>query len=131
MSFDNNNSFAEAGRYSETGRSSEAGRASESGRTSDACHTSDAVRSSESGHSQETVRSPEGLKLLVTVVNRVKSEYYADLIESLGANMQCFVAAEGTAASLLSSSWRLFARYFIFEAASCIMMVLALFQRAG
>ena len=99
MSFDNNNSFAEAGRYSETGRSSGAGHSSESGRTSDACHTSDAVRSSESGHSQETVRSPEGLKLLVTVVNRVKSEYYADLIESLGANMQCFVAAEGTAAT--------------------------------
>ena len=46
-----------------------------------------------------TVKSPEGLKLLVTVVNRAKSEYYADLIQSLGANLQCFVAAEGTAAS--------------------------------
>ena len=36
----------------------------------------------EAGRSQETVRSPEGLKLLVTVVNRIKSEYYADLIQA-------------------------------------------------
>ncbi|MBR5060033.1 MAG: hypothetical protein IKX06_04590 [Clostridia bacterium] len=45
------------------------------------------------------VSSPEKLKLLITVVNRVKSEYYADLIQSFGANLQCFVSAQGTAGS--------------------------------
>lgn len=45
------------------------------------------------------VSSPEKLKLLVTVVNRVKSEYYADLIQGFGANLQCFVSASGTADS--------------------------------
>ena len=53
----------------------------------------------ESKEISKTVSSPEALKLLVTVVNRQKSDYYADLIQSLGANMQCFVAAEGTAAT--------------------------------
>ncbi|MBQ3823733.1 MAG: hypothetical protein II808_00855 [Clostridia bacterium] len=41
--------------------------------------------------------SPDKLKLLITVVNRVKSEYYADFLRHYGANMQLFVAAEGTA----------------------------------
>ena len=45
----------------------------------------------------EPVRSPDKLKLLITVVNRVKSEYYADLIQSFGANIQCFVSSKGTA----------------------------------
>lgn len=45
------------------------------------------------------VSSPEKLKLLVTVVNRVKSEYYADLIQGFGANLQCFVSARGTSDS--------------------------------
>ena len=53
----------------------------------------------ESKDISKTVSSPEALKLLVTVVNRQKSDYYADLIQSLGANMQCFVTAEGTAAT--------------------------------
>lgn len=43
------------------------------------------------------VRSPDGLKLVITVVNREKSEYYADLIQSCGCNFQCFVSAHGTA----------------------------------
>lgn len=43
------------------------------------------------------VKSPDKLKLLITVVNRVKSEYYADLIQSFGANIQCFVSSKGTA----------------------------------
>ena len=43
------------------------------------------------------VRSPDKLKLLITVVNRSKSEYYADLIQSFGANIQCFVSSKGTA----------------------------------
>ena len=45
----------------------------------------------------EPVKSPDKLKLLITVVNRVKSEYYADLIQSFGANIQCFVSSKGTA----------------------------------
>ena len=51
--------------------------------------------------SKNTVSSPEGLKLLITVVNRVKSEYYADLIQSHGANIQCFVSAMGTSTQVL------------------------------
>lgn len=49
-----------------------------------------------SNQTPKPVSSPDGLKLLITVVNRVKSEYYADLIQSHGANMQCFVSAKGT-----------------------------------
>lgn len=45
----------------------------------------------------DPVKSPDKLKLLITVVNRVKSEYYADLIQSFGANIQCFVSSKGTA----------------------------------
>ena len=43
------------------------------------------------------VGSSEGLKILITVVNRVKSEYYADVIRRFGVNMQLFAAAIGTA----------------------------------
>lgn len=43
------------------------------------------------------VSSKEGLKLLITVVNRVKSEYYADLLRRMGVNMQLFASARGTA----------------------------------
>ena len=45
------------------------------------------------------VSSPEGLKLMITVVNRVKSEYFADYIQSFGVNAQFFVSAMGTAKS--------------------------------
>ena len=37
------------------------------------------------------------LKLLVTVINRSKTEFYADLIQSFGVNLQAIVLAEGTA----------------------------------
>lgn len=37
------------------------------------------------------------LKLLVTVINRSKTEYYADLIQSFDVNLQAIVLAEGTA----------------------------------
>ena len=37
------------------------------------------------------------LKLLVTVVNRSKTEFYADLIQSFDVNLQAVVLAEGTA----------------------------------
>lgn len=37
------------------------------------------------------------LELLVTVVNRVKGEFYADLIQSFDVNMQLFCLGKGTA----------------------------------
>ncbi len=47
------------------------------------------------GHKQ----APQKLKLLVTVVPRGKTEYFMDLIQSFGANMQFTAAARGTATS--------------------------------
>lgn len=41
--------------------------------------------------------APIKLSLLITVVNRNKAEYYVDVIQSLGANMQLQVAGFGTA----------------------------------
>ncbi|MBP5207167.1 MAG: hypothetical protein J6330_01785 [Clostridia bacterium] len=49
----------------------------------------------------KTVSSPDRLKLLITVVNRVKSEYYADLIQSYGVNVHYFISAEGTSKELM------------------------------
>lgn len=43
-----------------------------------------------------TVKSNR-LKLLVTIVNRKKAEYFTDLIQSFDVNMQMVVMAEGTA----------------------------------
>lgn len=39
------------------------------------------------------------LKLLFTVVNRKKADFYTDLLQSMGANMQMSVLARGTADS--------------------------------
>lgn len=39
------------------------------------------------------------LELLVTVVNRSKGEFYADLIQSFEVNMQTLVRARGTASA--------------------------------
>ena len=39
------------------------------------------------------------LKLLITVVNREKTEFYLDYLTSLGINFQTAVAAKGTATS--------------------------------
>ena len=44
----------------------------------------------------DPVHSPDKLKLIITVVNRSKSEYYADYIQSHGVNVQFFVSAKGT-----------------------------------
>ena len=41
--------------------------------------------------------SPVRLELLITIVNRKKGEYYADLIQSFDVNMQMVAAAKGTA----------------------------------
>ena len=41
--------------------------------------------------------APQKLKLLVTVVNRSKAEFYMDLLQSFDVNMQLAMAAQGTA----------------------------------
>lgn len=46
-------------------------------------------------HANAVTSNP--LKLLITVINRSKTEFYADLIQSFEANMQAIVLAEGTA----------------------------------
>lgn len=51
-----------------------------------------------SNHS-ERMSAPRRLSLLVTVVNRNKAEFYADLIQSFEVNMQLITAASGTAST--------------------------------
>lgn len=41
--------------------------------------------------------SSNRLKLLVTIVNRNKAEFYLDLIQSFDVNMQCVLLGQGTA----------------------------------
>lgn len=48
------------------------------------------------GNGTNTVTSNR-LKLLITVVSRNKSEYYADLIQSFDVNLQMIALANGTA----------------------------------
>ena len=48
------------------------------------------------GANPHTVTSNR-LKLLITVVNRNKAEYYSDVIQEHGVNMQVFALANGTA----------------------------------
>lgn len=55
----------------------------------------------ENKKTSQTVTSPEKLKLLVVVVNRIKSEYYADLIQSFGVNVHYFVSAGGTSKQVM------------------------------
>ena len=45
----------------------------------------------------DTPIAPRKLKLLVTVVNREKSEFYMDFIQSFEVNLQTAMAAHGTA----------------------------------
>ena len=45
----------------------------------------------------DTPIAPRKLKLLVTVVNRGKAEFYADLLQSFEVNFQTSIAARGTA----------------------------------
>ncbi len=49
--------------------------------------------------SGERMEAPRRLTLLVTVVNRNKAEFYADLIQSFEVNMQLITAASGTAST--------------------------------
>jgi hypothetical protein len=41
--------------------------------------------------------APNKLELLITIINKDKAEFYADLIQSFEVNMQMMVLAEGTA----------------------------------
>ncbi len=43
--------------------------------------------------------APQKLKLLITIVNRNKAEFYLDLLHAFEINLQYSVAAEGTAGS--------------------------------
>lgn len=45
----------------------------------------------------DTPIAPRKLKLLVTVVNRAKAEFYVDLLQSFEVNFQASMAARGTA----------------------------------
>ena len=47
--------------------------------------------------------APQKLKLLITVVDRTKAEFYMDLIQSFDVNMQFCSAANGTATSEIRS----------------------------
>ena len=47
----------------------------------------------------ERMSAPNGLSLLITVVNRNKAEFYADMIQSYEVNMQLITAASGTAST--------------------------------
>lgn len=50
-----------------------------------------------SSDSSQSKLAPKKLKLLITVVNRQKSEFFTDLIQSFEANIQLTMAAKGTA----------------------------------
>ena len=45
----------------------------------------------------ENLIAPRKLKLLVTVVNREKAEFYTDLLQSFEVNLQTAMNARGTA----------------------------------
>ncbi|MBE6555678.1 MAG: hypothetical protein E7663_05565 [Ruminococcaceae bacterium] len=47
--------------------------------------------------------APQKLKMLITVVDRNKTEFYMDLIQSFGVNMQFCASAKGTASSEILS----------------------------
>ena len=45
------------------------------------------------------MQAPQKLKLLITIVNREKAEFYSDLLQTFEVNMQFRAAAHGTAGS--------------------------------
>ena len=45
--------------------------------------------------------APQKLKLLITIVNRDKADFYMDLVQSFGVNMQFCALGRGTAGSEL------------------------------
>lgn len=54
---------------------------------------------SASGATAAGMLSPHKMQLLVTVVNKAKAEFYADLLQEYEVNMQLILSARGTAAS--------------------------------
>ena len=46
-----------------------------------------------------TMQAPESLKLLITIVNREKADFYMDLLQTFEVNMQFRIAGRGTASS--------------------------------
>ena len=46
-----------------------------------------------------SMQAPQRLKLLITIVNREKADFYMDLIQNFEVNMQFCSAARGTAGS--------------------------------
>ncbi len=55
------------------------------------------------GQVSEPMPAPQKLKLLFTVVNRNKAEFYIDLLHSFEINMQLAMAAWGTASTEMLS----------------------------
>lgn len=50
---------------------------------------------------------PQKLKVIVTIVNRGKGNFFLDQIENMGVNMQLLVEGEGTAPYNLDNLWGL------------------------
>lgn len=50
---------------------------------------------------------PQKLKVIVTIVNRGKGNFFLDQIENMGVNMQLLVEGEGTAPYNLNNLWGL------------------------
>ncbi len=46
-----------------------------------------------------SMQAPQGLKLLITIVNREKADFYMDLLQNFEVNMQFCSVARGTAGS--------------------------------
>ena len=57
------------------------------------------TRSPRTPRKQERMTAPHKLKLLFTVVNRQKAEFYADLLQGFEVNMQMLLSAQGTAST--------------------------------
>ena len=50
---------------------------------------------------------PQKLKIVVTIVNREKAEFFLDQMETMGINMQMSIEGEGTAPQGISNFWGL------------------------
>ena len=61
------------------------------------------IRPLEQRPQSDPVRAPKKLKLLVTVVNRKKTEFYLDFLQSFEINMQLTLNASGTASTEMMS----------------------------
>ena len=57
------------------------------------------VRARAEAPAKEHRSAPRKLKLLITVVNREKAEFYTDLLQAFEVNMQISALARGTASS--------------------------------